>query len=79
MKTSIIDLRYKMKDVIKALEKREKITILYHGKPKGVILPVHMEKKKDVKTHPFFGMFKEESKSVEETMQELRGGRYRAF
>ena len=37
MKASILDLRYRMKDVLKALERKEKVSILYHGKLKGVI------------------------------------------
>ncbi len=32
MKASIVDLRYKMKEILRALERRETVTILYHGK-----------------------------------------------
>ncbi len=39
MEASIVDLRYKMNDVLKALERNEKVTILYRGKPKGLIIP----------------------------------------
>lgn len=39
MKASIVDLRYKMNDVLKALDRNEQVTILYHGKIKGVIMP----------------------------------------
>lgn len=35
MKASILDLRYNMKSVLKALERNEEIEILYHGKVKG--------------------------------------------
>lgn len=34
-----MDLRYKMNDVLKALDRNERVTILYHGKIKGVIVP----------------------------------------
>lgn len=76
MKASIIDLRYKMKDVIKALDRKEEVTILYHGKAKGVIVPVKNKKQKKVKDHPFFGMLKDKNISVSEEMQYLRGPRY---
>ncbi|MBS1257221.1 MAG: hypothetical protein MAG551_00257 [Candidatus Scalindua arabica] len=76
MKASIIDLRYKMKDVLKALDRKEKVTILYHGKVKGVIVPVNNKKYKKVTDHPFFGMLKDNNVSVSEEMQNLRGPRY---
>jgi len=79
MKATILDLRYKMKHILKALERNEKITILYHGKEKGILIPGRKEKKIQVKDHPFFGMNKEEKKSVVEQMDKLRGPRYNAF
>lgn len=33
--------------------------------------------KKFLRDHPFFGMWKDDKRSVEEIMDELRGGRYR--
>ena len=79
MKASVVDLRYKMNDVIKALEKREKVTILYRGKIKGVILPVGGNKFNKVEEHPFFNMTGKEERSVSEHMQELRGSRFDAI
>jgi antitoxin (DNA-binding transcriptional repressor) of toxin-antitoxin stability system len=79
MKASILDLRYKMKQVLKALERNEKITILYHGKEKGILIPHRNKKKIPVKEHPFFSMYKKEEKSVETQMEELRGSRYDAL
>ena len=35
MKVSIVDLRYKMNNVLKALAPNEEVKILYRGKPKG--------------------------------------------
>jgi hypothetical protein len=57
---SIVDLRYKMKDVLEALEKREAIQILYYGRVKGTIVPVSSSQKTKVSSHPFFGMKKGE-------------------
>ena len=80
MKASVVDLRYKMKDVLGALRRRENVEILYHGKPIGTIVPVDVRrKKKDLRKHPFFGMHKHlgsTAKDVEKVMNKLRGPRY---
>ena len=78
MKATVVDLRYKMNEVIKALEKREKVTILYRGKVKGIILPAGTDKSNKVEDHPFFDMTGKEEKSVAEQMQDLRGSRFDA-
>ena len=78
MKASVVDLRYKMKNVLKALRRRESIEVLYHGKPIGTIVPLKGKgKKKDLKRHPFFGMRAGDTESVDSIMDRLRGGRYR--
>ena len=79
MKANIVDLRYKMKDVLRALNRKERVEILYRGKSKGVIIPSHERSKKFVKEHPFFGLASKEKKSVKKIMQTLREGRYRAL
>ncbi len=79
MKANIIDLRYKMKDVLLALERSEIVQILYHGKLKGTIIPAIKKSDKRMEDHPFFGMFKGEEGTVEEKMNALRGGRYDAL
>ena len=40
MEASIVDLRYKMNDVLKALDRKEEVTVLYRGTVKGKIIPV---------------------------------------
>ena len=76
MKATIVDLRYKMNEVLKALDRNEKVTIFYHGKEKGIIIPKSINTNLKVKDHPFFGMFVDEKKSVEEQIESLRGNRY---
>ncbi len=76
MEASVVDLRYKMKDVLEALERRESIRILYHGRLKGTIIPVSDKKKRPMNEHPFFGMKKGEKSEVTKQMDILRGGRY---
>lgn len=79
MNASIVDLRYKMKDVLRALERRETVTILYHGKVKGTIAPVEERARMTVTTHPFFGMTATDTRSVAAVLDELRGGRFHAL
>ena len=76
MEASIVNLRYKMKEVLKALERREIVHVLYRGKIKGTIIPKNQKVKISVKDHPLFGICKDEKISVEEQMNILRGGRY---
>lgn len=77
MKVSVVDLRYKMNDVLKALDRNEDVSILYHGKLKGIIKPQNAveAKKTKIVDHPFFNM-NGSSESVEDEMNRLRGGRY---
>jgi hypothetical protein len=79
MKANIVDLRYKMKDVLKALNRKERVEIMYRGKAKGIIMPVHETPKKSVTEHPFFGLLANEKTPVIRIMEDLRGGRYRAL
>jgi hypothetical protein len=76
MEASIVDLRYKMNKILKALNRKEKVTVLYHGKPKGIIFPIGNKDNKKIKDHPFFGMYSKDKKSVIEQMKDLRGGRF---
>lgn len=76
MEASILDLRYKMKSILEALDRNEAVKILYHGKLKGTLLPSQRTSKLKVKQHPFFGMQSTEKKSVNDIMDDLRGGRY---
>jgi len=78
MKATVVDLRYKMNDVLKALDRNEKVTIFYRGKMKGVLIPSRQPRKeKKITGHPFFGMSPSNNdKSVLEEINSLRKGRY---
>ena len=77
MKASVVDLRYKMNDVLKALDRNEKVTVLYRGKVKGVLIPSVETNQMKIIDHPFFGMSSQvNKKSVLDEMDDLRGGRY---
>jgi len=81
MKASIIDVRYKMKDILRALERKEEVKIMYYGKEKGIIIPIKQQTIRKAKDHPFFGSLKggKGTQAVDELMDKLRGERYRAF
>ncbi len=76
MKASVVDLRYRMREILKALDHNEEVMILYHGKVKGVIKPKRSRTRGRIVEHPFFNMYRSK-KSVGEEMTDLRGGRYR--
>jgi len=77
MKTLVVDLHYKMNDILKALDRKEEVTILHRGKVKGKILPVTTSTEKRVQAHPFFGMAKASSKTVLDELAALRNARVR--
>ena len=68
MKATVVDLRYKTNEVLKALDRRENVTILYHGKVKGSIMPIGVEKSMDVRDHPFFKMAEQDKKPIAQQM-----------
>jgi hypothetical protein len=77
MKATVVDLRYKMNDVLKALDRNEKVTVLYRGKVKGVLIPSGQKRNIKIIDHPFFGMSSQGSdKSVLDELNDLRQPRY---
>ena len=78
MEASILDLRRKTREVLKALERRENVTILHRGRKKGTIIPVGAsEKPESLSEHPAFGMWKDRGdfKDVAKAVREIRKGR----
>ena len=75
MNATIVDLRYKTKEILKALDRNEMVSVSYHGKLKGIIKPVKAESVSSVEEHPFFGSLKVEESPLE-IMERLRGDRY---
>lgn len=74
MEATVVDLRYHMNDVLKALDRNEDVDILYRGKTKGVIVAKVERTADKVADHPFFNM-RGSNRSVEAEMESLRGGR----
>lgn len=79
MEASIVDLRYRMKDVLRALRRRERVHILYRGRRRGILLPTEPRRPRKVAEHPFFGMARGSKRSVQRQMRNLRAGRYHAL
>lgn len=77
MEASIVDLRYRMKDVLQALERNEQVKVLHRGKVKGTIVPAGNAKSGKASEHPLFGSLSYAETSVDEELEELRGGRFR--
>ena len=77
MRATIVDLRYQTKEILRALERSERVTISYHGKVKGTIVPASTGNRPPIAQHPFFGLRLRDRRSVDAVMDDLRGGRYR--
>jgi hypothetical protein len=75
MDASILDLRYKMKDVLTALNRREKVRIFYHGRIKGEILPYKSNSTAKSNQHPLFGMLKSDKENPTEIVAKMRRNR----
>ena len=77
MEISIVDLRYRMKDVLHALDRNEKVTVLHRGKIKGTIGPAGSKGNViDVRRHPLCGSVRDPVSTVSEELGKLRGGRF---
>ena len=77
MKATVVDLRYRLRDILRALDRNEDVSILHRGKIKGVLTAKIVPARSRVSTHPFFNM-RPGKDAVEAEMTKLRGGRYRA-
>ena len=81
MEASIVELRHKMKDILRALDRNETVRILYHGKERALLVPSKRRSKKPVKMedHPFVGMWADdkEKEDVAAYVRKLRKDRYR--
>lgn len=82
MEASIVDLRYNMSEIRKAIEHNELVKITCHGRIIANIVPCNINKQEKIRVdeHPFFGSLKNiEETSVEEIINKLRGNRYDAL
>jgi hypothetical protein len=76
MKASVVDFHDDTLDILQALDNNESITVIYRGEVKGVIKPAKEGTKKQIKEHPFFGMYRDNTEGVLDQMSNLRKPRY---
>lgn len=58
MKATILDLRYRMKDVLRAIDRGESVTVLYRGKKKARLVPLSEDRKPaKASAHPACGIW----------------------
>ncbi|MFT4176277.1 MAG: type II toxin-antitoxin system prevent-host-death family antitoxin [Luteolibacter sp.] len=74
MKASVMDLRYKTKDVLRALEAQEEIILTHRGTTKGKIVPIedHDASVPSLLDHPAIGMWKNDGESVPAMIERIR-------
>lgn len=82
MKASILDLRRRMAEVLRALDRNEPVKILYRGRERAILLPRKNGRWEGltIKKHPVFGMWKdyEEIADVASHVRKLRKARFHA-
>ncbi len=76
MDASVLDLRYKMRNVLNALNRRERVRILYHGKVKGEIIPAKGNRNIKTNQHPIFGMLKDQKSNPTHIVAKMRRSRH---
>ena len=80
MVASFLDLRTKMKDILYALNRNEKVTLTRRGKKIAVIVPYELTQETDLRVEdsPCFGMWadREDMADPVEYVENLRKGRF---
>ncbi len=84
MKASFVDLRRRSAEVIRALKRNERVTVLYRGKPAAVMHPIAQAAEDagpPAAEHPAFGLWadRDDLTDVAEQMRRLRQGRFNAL
>ena len=83
MKASILDLRRRMADVLRALDRNEPVKILYRGRERAILLPARNGRQEAhaIKKHSAVGMWKDygEIADVAAHVRKLRKARFHAI
>ena len=75
MKATFIDLRRRMREVLRALSRNESVTIFYRGKERAVLVPSNRRSEHlSAGTHPAFGMWadREDMRDVDDFVRANR-------
>jgi prevent-host-death family protein len=81
MEASIVDLRYRTKDVLRAIDRGETVTVTYRGKEKARLVPSGAASGRTpakVSDQPFVGMWKDREDMADPVayIRKLRQPRY---
>jgi prevent-host-death family protein len=81
MEASIVDLRYRMKDVLRAIDRGETVTVTYRGREKARLVPSNAAAGStpvNLRDHPFVGMWKDREDMADPVayIRKLRQPRY---
>ena len=83
MEASVMDLRKRMRDILRAIDRNESVTLFYRGRKKAVMRPIRKVRggEAPVREHPAFGMWKDRKDlaDVGRAVRNLRKGRHRAL
>lgn len=80
MQVGMFEAKTQLSKLVAAVRDGEEVTLTQHGKPVARIVP--MEERTygaDFSQHPAFGMLSNDTRSVEEIMQEIRKPRHDAI
>jgi hypothetical protein len=79
MQASVVDLRYKTKDILECLRRSQKVELTCRGKIEGIIMPVALNPDRPpLSGHPAVGMWKDQEEHVSDMMRRLRKPRFHA-
>jgi antitoxin (DNA-binding transcriptional repressor) of toxin-antitoxin stability system len=81
VEASFVDLRKKSAEIIRALSRKERVTVLYRGKPAAVMEPIDSRVPGETvvaSQHKAFGLWADhsDSPSVDEQIRNLRRRRF---
>jgi antitoxin (DNA-binding transcriptional repressor) of toxin-antitoxin stability system len=77
MNARVVDLRYKSKQILQAVDRNETVYIYYRGKLKAQVVPPQAPKQwPSVMDDPYFGCRKGDKEPVEAVVRRLRKPRY---
>lgn len=83
MQASVLDLRRRMPEVLRALDRQERVSVLYRGKERAVLVPTGnpTTQTKKAKNHQAFGMWanRDDLSDVAQHVRTLRKGRSHAL
>lgn len=78
MKATAKDLRFRSKELLRAVERGSEVTITYRGKPRARLVPVSKPTRRRFEQSPAFGLWKGHRavRDVQKYVDKVRRSRY---